>query len=77
MSKKRKIVLGAGSDCPPLKGHVEIYFLQKERTVREAQAFFDHYDEHDWEITDWKAAAFRWMIKHPPTTDAPDEKVLL
>lgn len=61
--RKKKPTWGAGSDCPPLKSHVEIYFLQKERSVEEAHLFYTHYEQKDWEVSDWKAAAFRWILK--------------
>ena len=65
MGKKKKQLTGVGSDCPPLKGHLEIYFLQKGRPTQDAHSFFQHHEHLGWKIRDWKAAAFRWMIKRP------------
>jgi hypothetical protein len=64
-STKNRSRLGYGNDIPPLRTHVEIYFNQKERTVKDAQAFFAFCEGRGWgSIKDWKQAAFRWFLEN-------------
>lgn len=69
--KRKSRTAGAGSDIPPLQGHVEIYFLQKGFTVSYAQAFYQYYNQRDWlnnshkPIADWKRMAFYWRMRTP------------
>jgi hypothetical protein len=58
---------GFGSDVPPDKGQVMIYFLQKGYPESDALKFYVHYNNRLWRnaggdlISDWKCLAWQWI----------------
>lgn len=60
---------GFGTDMPPQKRLVEIYFDQKE-LITQAEAFFDHYEKARWRspkgtpYRNWKLLAGDWIFNY-------------
>ncbi len=58
---------GLGSNIPPEKCHVVIYFIQKGKDEAEALRFYFHYSVMRWRnkkrrlIKDWKMHAWEWI----------------
>ena len=58
---------GRGRDIPPEQEHVEIYFLQCNKTKEAAIEFYLHYSGRYWRslsgkvIQDWKRLAWQWI----------------
>ncbi len=60
---------GFGTEMPPQKRLVEIYFDQKNHST-EAVAFYAHYDEANWSspkgtpYRNWKLLAGEWIFNY-------------
>ena len=70
ISKPEPIIQkGFGTEMPPQKGLVEIYFDQKGHSA-EAAAFYAHYDKANWSspkrtpYRNWKLLAGDWIFNY-------------
>ncbi|GAB3922182.1 hypothetical protein [Mucilaginibacter myungsuensis] len=60
---------GFGTEMPPQKRLVEIYFDQKEIGAQ-AETFFDHYEKANWRsrkgtpFRNWKLLAAEWIFNY-------------
>jgi len=58
---------GYGNIVPPVLTHVIIYFLQKGASTKEAESFYEHFNNADWTtlsgtpVRNWKALANEWI----------------
>ena len=59
---------GYGSEIPPLKDHVIIYFLEKGASENLALNFFNHFNKRQWmnfrgdPLANWKVIAWEWIL---------------
>lgn len=66
--KKKLFSSGLGSQCPPDKIHVRVYFLQQGSTAENASTFFDYYALREWSdssgmrVKNWKQLAWSWLF---------------
>ncbi|WP_199119269.1 hypothetical protein [Pedobacter sp. ASV28] len=58
---------GKGKSIPPPYEFVEIYFIQKGKSLEMAREFFNHFERRQWKnknqetITNWKGTAWEWI----------------
>jgi hypothetical protein len=66
-----KEITGKGSSVPPTKGHVLIYFSQKDAPESAAVDFYDYFHARKWtnkrkrKILNWKCTAWIWILNLP------------
>lgn len=64
--KKNRYAVGFGTEIPPQKQFVRIYFIQKGMSEQQADYFYLKYESVGWTVKNWKtlASEWIWMMKH-------------